>query len=241
MIKLFSDWKNVVIMILILITSIFSIKSCSLNNQLNDSYIILSDSVSYYTNKINDLYLEKNSYILDINNLKQINDDLYKEVKRLKDNPIVITKVETETIIDSIEIISKEYVYVNNESINYYDYSDNYLKMNITHSLKDNIGKLKIDNISMNSDIYTSIIEKNDKLYLISRSSNPYLNITNIDGGLLSADNSKVITDYFNRHESFFDKISIGITTGMTLLYDFDTKGVKGGLGLTFGISYKIN
>ena len=241
MIKLFSDWKNVLIIILLVISCIFNIKSCSLNKELNDSYIILSDSISYYENKSKELFLEKETYILEIDDLKKINDELYSEVKKLKDNPIVVTQVKTETIIDSIEVESIKYIYVDNEHINYYNYKDDYLSMNIAHSLKNGNGKLTVDNISMMSDIYTSIIERDDNLYVISRSTNPYLNISNINGGLIDIDNSKVLSNYYKKHETFFDKFSIGITSGITLLYDFNTQNVKGGLGMTLGLSYKLN
>lgn len=239
--KLFSDWKNILIIFLFIFSSIFYIKLCITNNKLDDSYIVLSDTLSYYKNKVNDLYLEKESYILDINDLKRVNSDLYNEIKKLKDNPIVVTKIKTETIIDSIEIKSIKYIYVDSTYINSYKWDDNYLKMNVTHTLKNHNGTLFINNISMQSDIYTSIIEKNKKLYLISRSTNPYLNITNVDGGLLSIEDSKVISNYMKNNESFFDKFNLNFNIGISILYDFNTQTIKAGPGATLGLGFKIN
>lgn len=241
--KFLSNWKNILILCLSFLVIFFSFKSCNLLNQLNDNYIILSDSLTTYKNKANELYVEKQSYITDIKNLKEINDNLYKEVKKLKDNPIVVTEIKTETIIDSIEIETIKYVYIDDIIMNKYHYNDEFINIDLSTStnIKNNKSTLYINSISMKSDIYTSLIEKDDRLYLISRASNPYLHITDVNGGLLNIDDSKTIKKYLNSNKSFIERFSLGITSGITVLYDFTTQNTVGGLGLTIGLTYKLN
>lgn len=239
--KILSDWKNIIIFFLLIISSFFYIKSCSVENQLNDNIIVISDSLYQYKNKINELYLEKESYITDIKNLKHINKDLYDEVKKLKDDPIVVTKILTETKIDSVKIESTKYVYIDNNLTNYYTYNNDYIKMDIVHSIDNNIGNLYINNISLYSNIYTSIIERDNKLYMISRSDNPYMNINNIDGCLLNINDSNIIKNYIKHNKTFFDNFNFSITGGISILYDFNKHNACWGPGFTMGISYNFN
>ena len=63
-----------------------------------------------YKNKIGELYTERKTDILTIKELRSKNSELYAEVKNLKDNPIVITKVNTKTELKEIEIHDTAYV-----------------------------------------------------------------------------------------------------------------------------------
>lgn len=235
----FKDIKNVLLIIIFSLFLFFCLKTINLNAELNQSYKILDDSIYYYTNKLDEMYLMKETYITDIENLKEINDELYAEAEKLKNNPIIITKIETETIIDSIEIESVKYI--KNDSIfNDYYYDNEWLSMDINHAIINDIGKLTINNISMNSMINSSIIEKNNKLYFINRSNNPYLHITNIDGAILNLNDIKIVKQHMKNNETFFDKIDIGCAIGPTIFYDFRTKNVKFGTGFTAGIIIKF-
>ena len=86
----------------------------------------MSDSINTYKNKVGDLYKEKDSYILEIDNLKKINENLYKEVKNLKDNPIVITEVITEFKFDTIMIDNSSKI----------DTLNNVIKRNTTNNIR---------------------------------------------------------------------------------------------------------
>ena len=50
---------------------------------------------SIYKNKLDSEYVAKNIYIQTANQLKKTNQELYDEIKNLKDNPVVVTKVVT--------------------------------------------------------------------------------------------------------------------------------------------------
>ena len=61
----------------------------------DEKIVVINDSISIYKNKLDSEYVAKNIYIQTANQLKKTNQELYDEVKNLKDNQIVVTKVVT--------------------------------------------------------------------------------------------------------------------------------------------------
>ena len=89
-----------------------------------------------------------------------------------------------------------------------------------------------INSISFNSDITTNLIEKDNKLYFVSKSSNPYMQINNIEGCMLSPEDSKVIKKRFDKRWALI----IGVGPSITVM-DGQLKIVPG-VQLTLG--YKL-
>lgn len=232
--KIFS-LQNIIILILSIILSLVLFKQCENNRIYEDNYIVLSDSINNYRDKIGNLYKEKESYILEIDNLKRINENLYAEVKNLKDNPTVVTQVITEFKFDTIIIDNVTETDTLNNKINTYKYADNFINMDITHILSNNKGKIEINNISSTANIYTSIIEnkKTRRLSIISRSDNPYLTINNVNGGFLDINSSKTLTNYFKRE----NKWAITVQGGLGIVYDMQSQKLIGGPGFSVGVS----
>lgn len=234
-----SNYKNVLIIILLIISSILYFKNVNIENKLETNQVILTDSLYEYKNKVNELYKEKEAYITNKKDLERINKELYDEIKKLKDNPIVITKIETVTKIDSIFIESKtEKDSLSNSKINNYTYIDDYISMNLTHKLNNNTGSLFVNNIKMNADITYSIIEnkKTNKLSIITKSNNPYLNITDVNGGLINLQNSKTLKQYYRRD----NKWNISVNGGYGIVYDHVNGRFAVGPSLTIGVSYTL-
>lgn len=234
-----SNYKNVLIIILLIISSILYFKNVNIENKLETNQVILTDSLYEYKNKVNELYKEKEAYITNKKDLERINKELYDEIKKLKDNPIVITKIETVTKIDSIFIESKtEKDSLSNSKINNYTYIDDYISMNLTHKLNNNTGSLFVNNIKMNADITYSIIEnkKTNKLSIITKSNNPYLNITDVNGGLINLQNSKTLKQYYRRD----NKWNISVNGGYGIVYDHVNGRFAVGPTLSIGVSYTL-
>lgn len=234
-----SNYKNVLIIILLIVSSILYFKNVNIENKLETNQVILTDSLYEYKNKVNELYKEKEAYITNKKDLERINKELYDEIKKLKDNPIVITKIETVTKIDSIFIESKtEKDSLSNSKINNYNYIDDYISMNLTHKLNNNTGSLFVNNIKMNADITYSIIEnkKTNKLSIITKSNNPYLNITDVNGGLINLQNSKTLEQYYRRD----NKWNISINGGYGIVYDHVNGRFAVGPTLSIGVSYTL-
>lgn len=234
-----SSAKNILIIILIIVIGILFFKTSSLEKEYKNNQVILVDSLRDYENKIGELYKQKDFYITSIKELEKINDDLYNEVKHLKDNPIVITKTETIIKVDSIYIKSDNKIdSLSNNIINTYNYNDTYLSMNVEHKLSKGYGELSVNNISMNANITHSIIEdkKTKKLSIITKSDNPYLIINDINGGFIGLDNSKTLEKYYKRKNTW----SLGINVGYGVGYDIVSNKFVTGPMVSVGISKSI-
>ena len=234
-----SNSKNILIIVLTIIITILIFKNYSLEKEFKNEQIILTDSLYDYRNKIGELYKQKDFYITTNKELEKINSDLYKEIKKLKDNPIIITETETIIKIDSIYVKSENKVdSLNNKIINDYNYNDNYLSMKIKHTLTDKYGSLQINDISMFADITHSIIEdkKSKKLSIITKSNNPYLTINDINGGFIGLDNSKTLEKYYKRINTW----GLGFSAGYGVTYDNHSKRIVTGPVIMFGISKSI-
>ena len=77
-------------------------------------------------------------------------------------------------------------------------------------------------------------IEKDKKLYLISRSNNPYLNITNVNGGFIDINNSKVLNNYYKKQ----NKWSLGVSMGVYGIYGLSNKKFDFGPGVGLSLNY---
>ena len=236
---IFLNVKNIVITILILLIGFLIIQNRVFEKQSLDNYVILSDSLTVYKNKNNELYKEKQSYILNNEMLKEANASLYEEYKKLKDNPIVITETKTEVVIKEVYIDKSESKIDSlNNIINSYKYKDDYLSLNALHTYNpnDSLGSLKISDINMRASIYTNIIEKDKKLYLISRSDNPYLVINNVNGGFIDINDSKTLNKYYKKH----NKWSIGVSAGVYGIYGLSNKKFDFGPGVGLSLTYNF-
>lgn len=232
----FKNIKNILIIILLLLIGFLIIQNRVFEKRTLENYIVLNDSLSVYKNKNNELYKEKQSYILDIENLKEVNRNLYEEYKKLKDNPIIITETITEVQIKEIYIENESIIDSLNNVNNFYKYKDDYLTLNAKHTYNPfkQIGNLEISDIIMKANIYTNIIEKDKKLYLISKSDNPYLNITNVNGGFIDINNSKVLNNYYKKQ----NKWSLGISMGIYGIYGLSNKKFDLGPGIGLSLNY---
>ena len=67
-------------------------------NQLLYNKNSYADTLTVYKNKLGEAYTAKNTYVQTIKDLKKTNTELYDEVKSLRDNPIIVTKIKTEYI-----------------------------------------------------------------------------------------------------------------------------------------------
>jgi FtsZ-binding cell division protein ZapB len=201
---IFKDYKRIIIAALLVIVAFLFLRLNSVSNQYHDYQQRAVDTLSVYQNKVGELYAMNDTYILDIKELKKVNEELYQEVKSLKDNPVVITKTEVVYQVDSVKMDSDTvYVYVdNNDTIykNMFSKKDDW--MNITgttlFSMNNKSFETTLNNVSFNADITTNLIERDNKLYFVSKSSNPYMQINNIEGYMLSPEDSKVVKRHFD-------------------------------------------
>lgn len=180
-----------------------SISKCSsYKRQYENSYREYCDTLRVYTNKYNEIYAMNNAYITDLNTLKRENEELYNEVKSLRDNPIVVTKIKTEYITDTVTI---EPVMTTDTATGDFfaniAYEDewNSFAGRFNGNIYTGASLFSLDKMQFNCSLTTDLIERDGKLYFITKSDNPYLKITDMDGYLVSPEKSKVLKRQFNR------------------------------------------
>lgn len=235
----FSKVERVIIAVLLVLLCVFAIKYKSMErdyNKLTVDYINSQDTVMTYKNKLGESYSMVQMLITDKNTLKRTNAELYTEIKNLKDNPLIVTKTEIVYKIDTLQL-NTDTVYVNpskTEYTNYFSYDDTWcnIRGHNVLNIDKNTSRTLIDSLSMSSSLYVDVIEKDKSLMFITRADNPYLQINNIDGAVVSPENSKVLKKKFNKPWG----VMIGVGPSVTVMNN--TVKVYPAVQLTLG--YKI-
>lgn len=213
-----------------------SMSQCSRYKKLYEySERFYTDSLNTYANKYNEIYTANHMYIANLEQIKNENTALYDEIKSLRDNPIIVTKIKTVYEIDTLTIES--FVGFDTVSGNFnsdFGYCDEWsdLHGNFTGNVFTNNGTFTLDKLKFNTNITADVIEKKGNLYFIAKADNPYMTITNTEGYMLSPENSKVLRKALNRPWGVM--VGLGCTA---TVYDNNVK-ILPGINLTLG--YKI-
>lgn len=235
---IFSSFKNFII---VLLTILCLVGACSLYRTKKDlertkiELVESQDTTIIYKNKTGELYAACETYIADIKELKAANEELYKEWKNLKDHPIVIEKVETVIKIDSVYI--KDDVVVDTLSNIYtatFNFTDKYYSIYGATALdiSNKAASTSIYNIEIPATFTTDVIDKNNTLYLLTKCDNPYVQINNIEGAIVSPEQSKVFKKRFNRPWG----VMIGVGPSITVIDN--TVRIYPALQLTVGYKF---
>lgn len=239
-----SNLEKTIIIILLIVVAILSLKYCSSERELAKTKAELIESVdtlTTYKNKLGEVYLERETYITDAKTLKHLNDSLYKEYKYLKDHPTVIVKTETVFKVDSIYVEHNPVVADTLNKIYTSDFNvlDQYY--NIAGTTTFNLQKLSaqtlFNTISFPANFTTDLVERNNKLYFITKCDNPYVQINNIEGAVISPENSKLLNKKYNNPWV----LALGLGPSVTLI-DGKIKVIPA-INLTLGfkiIDFKI-
>ena len=167
--------KKFLILLILFLVAILILNSYHHYNEMESANMLYQDSISYYKDKVGNMYSALEIHQLRI---KDLNDSLQREAKNHKD-PIYITRtkiqIKNDTIIKLINdsIVKNDSIY----SIHSF-YKDEYLKFYETIISRDSSSYATLDSLVITADIYNDIILKNNKYYSIVRSNNPYVRIT---------------------------------------------------------------
>jgi hypothetical protein len=219
---LFSDLRRLVICVMFIALGLLYFNYKSLKNSYDNLIIAHNDTLCVYKNKVGELYAQKTAYMTDLANLKLTNKELYDEVKNLKENPLVVTKTEfiikrdsleaeTDTTNVNVDIANNDTIYKSN-----FSYKDDWTSIlghsDFNTSLK--YSNVFFDNIAFKADLTMDLIEKNNNLLMIAKSSNPYLQINNMDGYMLSPEKSKMLKKRFNKPWG----VMVGVGPSVTII-----------------------
>lgn len=218
---IFSNFKNFLLFLFGVLSIVYMFKFNYLNTKYENELNRINDTTTVYKNKIGELYHINQSYIASEKELKSKNKALYDEINNLKDNPLIVSKTEFKYKTDTIHTKSDTvFVYVDsitNERLvkSNFSYIDNWTNISGTNTFNLNSYKFdtNINFIEMSADMTTNFIERDNKLYVITKSSNPYIQINNTDGVIVSPENSKILKNRFDKRWG----VMVGVGPSMTV------------------------
>lgn len=199
------------------------------------------DSLSSYQNKLGEEYKQRLLVEHDKEALKTKFASLEEEYKKLKDNPLVITKVVTTTKIDTLKIpLIKE-----NDTTLVYNYDKTYSENDkVVVKGKVDLANMEttISTIEMTSGLFYDIVEdKNGMLSVIVRSTNPLVSIDKVEGALFDISQSKYFKKKVTEKKksfSFIKRFSVSayVGYGASLYNQQVILTPQVGVGLTYRI-----
>ena len=195
------------------------------------------DSLYHYKNKLDQTYLAQDLIQIDLDSLRRMNNELGEEIRNLKENPFIITKVETIFQDADIEAITDSIRKDLEKSTVAYDWhvekSPWYLlEGTSSFCFANNSTSTFIKQVKMNSGIWLDVIENGPKFTIIARTENPYLDVTSVQSAMIDVNQSSVIKKATKK------KWSVGPYVGVGLGTSFDN--MKFGFQVGIGIQYSI-
>ena len=239
--------KFYIIITLLILLNIFILfkwyDSNKINKRLYDNCLIVEDSIKILQDKNKEFFAQNNAYILELNDLKKINKDLVNEINNLKENPLIVEKIITKSVVDTILLNSNVDKYFNNgiySFANNFNYeqtfdSNNYIKLNGVSNLSiDTLFNIKTNNTYLNhlnigTDLTLSFTEYKNELHINAKSNNPLISFTQINGYILNKDMYKVIKKYSKPKRFYFG-------VGFNYQYNFQSSKLEPGVGVSVGL-----
>lgn len=174
-------FSQIILAAVVILLGIFLMKSIENNihtkHEYENNVIALTSELETWKTKTGELVAEKTILLGDIDLLKQTNEDLYDQVKKLKAKPKEVIYVQTE-IINEVH----DTTYVMDPGVNYmkqnFDFSNQF--RTLTGFIEYNKPNL---NLSFTQDIVKAdftVAIKDSKVYVTS--NNPYIQYNDIQG-----------------------------------------------------------
>ena len=181
--NIWNKYKSQIILVLcLLVCGFFLIRSCEnnlTNKRIYDNNVkALTEQMQTWKTKAGDLVAEKTVLEGDVKLLKQTNEELYEQVKKLKARPKEVVYVETEIIN---EVHDTTFVVDSNYVKKYFDFSDQW--RTLTGFVEYNKPNL---NLAFTQDITKAdftVAIRDSKVYVTS--NNPHIVYNDIQGVVL--------------------------------------------------------
>ena len=181
--NIWNKYKSQIILVLCLLVCIFFlIRSCEnnlANKRIYDNNVkALTEQIQTWETKTGDLVAEKTILEGDVKLLKQTNEELYEQVKKLKAKPKEVVYIKTEIIN---EVHDTTFIVDSNYIKKYFDFSDQW--RTLTGFVEYNNPNL---NLTFTKDITKAdftVAIRDSKVYITS--NNPHIVYNDIQGVVL--------------------------------------------------------
>jgi hypothetical protein len=250
--------RNVLLGVLIAVIIFF--RGCGGGDEIStmeyeQNIAALQDSIRTYETKNGELVSEKLALLTDKKNLKNLNDDLAKDIKYLKDNPIVVTKFVTKIVHDTVwlepEIDSTNITFNQDSTVKIIPFNwgdstqfddNNYRKIGgsyivqVDSNMNAKTTKFSITKDEMGISFTTGITEnKDNQVEIFIKSNYPGFIPTQIDGALFNPTESEVIKKYFPPK-----RWGVGVYGGYGFYFDPQKVTIGSGIQVGVGVSYNL-
>lgn len=232
-------FKDLLIICLSFLTVYFLFSARHYRNSSKEMTVIYKDTVSSYKNKLKEEYIAKNMYIQTIEQLKENNDELYNEIKSLKDNPVIITKTKLQVKLDTVYMENKSVDEYSKNDTTFYDlnwstvHPQGFYKVSGTTTVNPydiyNF-KSRINELTLPVNLSLDVIEKDNHFQIIGKSDNPYVVISDYNSVFIDPSKSKLIKKQLPKK-----KWIIGPQFGYGLTKDMHLSPYIG-LGVTYNL-----
>lgn len=232
------DWVIIALIIIIILLSFGLAIYCHKYQNAQKQVVIWNDSTYIYKNKYGEEYAAKNTYILEAEQLKKYNEELYKEYKSLKDNPIIITKTEIITKIDTFDTNTNNMVYGDSTVQWDWDASDkDYYEINGTSvaNLKNpDSTQTTVNNLEIDAKLTLNVVDNGEQLAVIAKTDNPYVCLENMQSVVINPTTSPTLSNYYKPKRW---GLSVYLGVGVNVGYDPINNGVGLNIGPSAGIA----
>lgn len=225
-----------IVVFLLILTSVLGY----FNNKLDDSEQNLKAAKGYITQvelRNGELLSARDSYIASIDDLEELLDISKQEVKdiqrQLDSKVAYISRLESQTRIEYIEVVKDSIIYVNNEDtcsiITPFHYRDEWISFNGRNEFNfepEFDYTTSISNINISTPLTIGLT--NDYQIFVT-SPNPYVTFTDIDGAVI---NKSIIRPRKNR-------FNWGLQLGVGAMYDIIDKDIS--VGPYVGVGAEFN
>lgn len=173
--------------------------------RFQNNLLALQDSIKKTQNLVGEEMYEKLAFDTDIEELRLLNKTLYDEVKKLKGNVELISKMGI-TVSSSDTLYSKDSIIVIKEStdtigqtLSRWDFSDSTWTISggTIFNWKDSISQSYISNRTIKLDLITGIQEIDGQKKIFVRSDNPDIVVNSLSGAVLKKDKKKFIDQFY--------------------------------------------
>lgn len=225
------------LMLAVVFSVLTAIKCSKLEKEKNKIVYVMNDTIEQYKNKANEEYAAKNTYIMEVADLKAVNKELSDEVKKLKDSPLVVTKTEIVYVHDTI--YTKIDSVVKDDEYKLYHWSakdSTFLEIAGVAEIRDNGNEFSnvVTETKISANLTVDLIEKDNQFKTIVKSDNPYIIINDINSVVLDPKKSEVLKSYFKpkrfgigpyvgaslRSNPTTGQLYVGPSIGIALHYD---------------------
>lgn len=241
---------NTILIVVSAVLLVFLLRQCNRTSNLKSEAKIaemnqaaLLDSVTSYKSKNGTLVFEKSTLIASKNDLKDLNKELYDEVKNLKKNPKVIFKERVEVRHDTVKVPTSVVTYPDGSIGLKWKHDTTYSVGNFQRLAGETKFKYLGDSLnvlgtSINENVFgislvTGLTKGKDTYEIFVKSDYPGFTVTNIDGAIIDKD---MVTS----NESalvFGPHVGYGIMFGENGTF---RHGVEVGIGLTYNLNKPI-